>query len=216
MSNAPTKSASAAPSSTPVKAPAQTNPVRMGILLALLVVVLLMLAHHFLMAAPATEQAYKDIQKLFDDRNARGVVSEDTGGKIDAKLVQPKDVQELLKKKPWSTNTQKDYTVETYWWYGMPHQNYVTVLYYGSGDNLKFNTHYWNSKPPAEDLPGAMANEGPPLKGDAPPPTTATEGTKSGEGTPPGPGAPPAAEKPAEGGTEKPADKPAEDAEKKE
>lgn len=210
MSNAPTKSASAAPSSTPVKAPAQTSPMRMGILLGLLVVVLLMLAHHFAIAAPATQKAYDEIQALFDKRNARGVVSDESEGKIDAKLVQPKDVQELLGKKPWSTNTQKDYTIETYWWYGMPHQNYITVLYYGSGDNLKFNTHYLNLKPPAEDLPGAVANENPPLKGDAPPPTTATEGTTPAEGTPPGPGTPPAADKPAEGGTEKPADKPAE------
>ena len=213
MSNAPTKSAPTAPSNTPVKAPAETSPVRMGILLGLLFVVLLMLGHHFLFAAPATDKAYKDIQDLFDKRNARGVVS-DESAKIDAKLVQPQDVQQLLGKKPWSTNTQKDYTIETYWWYGMQHQNYITILYYGTGNDLRFNTHYLNSKPEAEDLPGAVANEGPPLKGGAAPPTTSDSDTPA---APPGPGTDkPATEAPAEKpAEEKPADKPAESTEEK-
>lgn len=213
MSNAPAKSA---PAKTTAPAPAQTNPVRMGILLGVLFVVLLMLGHHFGMAKPATEQAYKDIQDLFDQRNARGVTDGSEGAKIDAKLVQPKDVQETLKKQPWSTVTKPDYTIETYWWYGMPHQNYITVLYYGAGDQMRFNTHYLNAKPAAEDLPGAALVDNPATKPEAAPPTTGETG-KPSTGTPPTtdkpateePEAKPATEKPAE---EKPAEaKPAEE-----
>ncbi len=194
MSNAPAKSAPA-----PTKAPAQTNPVRMGILLGLLFVVLLMLGHHFGMAKPATEKAYQDVQDLFDKRNARGVTDGTEGAKIDAKLVKPKDVQEVLKKQPWSTVTKPDYTVETYWWYGMPHQNYITVLYYGTGDNLRFNTHYLNAKPAPEDLPGAVVTDTPAIKSETPP--TTGETSKPSTGTPPMSDTP-ATEKPAE---EKPA-----------
>lgn len=210
MSNAPAKTA--APAKSPTPAPAQTNPVRMGILLGLLAVVLLMLAHHFAIAKPATDKAFKEIQELFDKRNARGVVTEGSeGAAIDAKLLKPKEVQEHIKKQPWSTEKKADYTVETYWWYGMPHQNYVTVLYYGSGDNLRFNTHYLNMHPPAEDLPGAVIND--PSPATATPPTTGETG-KPSTGTPPMTETPPTTETPAPEtpATEKPADpKPAEE-----
>jgi hypothetical protein len=205
MSNAPAKSA--APAKSPTPAPAQTNPVRMGILLGLLAVVLLMLAHHFAIAKPATDKAFKEIQELFDKRNARGVVAEGAeGAAIDAKLLKPKEVQDHIKKQPWSTEKKPDYTVETYWWYGMPHQNYVTVLYYGSGDNLRFNTHYLNMHPPAEDLPGAIINDPSPATPSTTPPTTGETG-KPSTGTPPMTETP-ATETPA---TEKPEPKPAEE-----
>ncbi|WP_254508375.1 hypothetical protein [Anatilimnocola floriformis] len=191
MSSAP------APAKAPVQAPPQTNPVRMGILLGILAIVVAMLVHHFTVAKPATDVAYDDIQNLFDKRNALGVVADGSDG-IDAKLVQPKDVQEAIKKQPWSTVTMPDHVIETYWWYGMPHQNYITVLYYKVGDKVRFNTHYKNGKPPAEDLPGAIVND-----------------TGSSTTAPPTKGAPetekPAMEKPAETPTEKPAEeKPAE------
>ena len=222
MSNAPTKSPAPTAKQTAQPAPAQTNPVRMGILLGILALVVAILIHHYFIAQPATDKAFDEIQALFDKRNARGVVAEGSeGAKIDAKLLQPKDVQEHLKKKPWSTKVMPDYTVETYWWYGMPHKNYISILYYGSGDKLRFNTHYKNGPPLAEDLPGAVANEAPPAKGDGPgtaPPTTGETGTPSKGGPPmppPGPGTQPEAptEKPAEANPaeEKPAvEKPAE------
>ncbi len=180
----------------------------MGILLGVLALVVAMLIHHFAMAKPATDLAYEEIQKLFDKRNAQGVVTGKESEGIDAKLVQPKDVQETLKKKPWSTVTNPDYVVETYWWYGMPHQNYITVLYYKNGESLRFNTHYKNQKPPAEDLPGAIVND----TGAAnnAPPTTGAPST--GQPMPP-PGDAPATDKPADDkpATEKPVDdKPAE------
>ena len=172
----------------------------MGILLGILAVVVAMLIHHFAIAKPATEQAYKDIQKLFDDRNARGVVA-DAGSSVDPKLVQPADVQEVLKKQPWSTVVMPDYVVETYWWYGMPHQNYVSVLYYKNGDKVRFNTHYLNSKVSPEDLPGALVNDTGAPNNTPPGPTTGTPSTGGEPMTPP-------VDKPAE---DKPAEKPAEE-----
>jgi len=217
--NAP---ATTSPAKGPVQAPPQTNPVRMGILLGLLAIVVAMLVHHFAIAKPATDQAYKDIQDLFDKRNAQGVVASE-GDAINANLVQPKDVQEVLKKKPWSTVTMPDYVVETYWWYGMPHQNYVSVLYYKNGETVRFNTHYLNAKPAAEDLPGAVVSDPNPGKGEAPPPTTGDDPGKASTGQPSGgqpapPGEKPATENPAEAkpAEEKPAEKPAEATEKKE
>lgn len=209
MSHAPAKSAQPAPTKP---APAETSPVRMGILLGLLAVVLLMLGHHFAIAKPATDKAFQEIQDLFDKRNARGVVTDGAeGGAIDAKLLKPQEVQDHIKKQPWSTETKPDYSVETYWWYGMPHQNYITVLYYGSGDKLRFHTHYLNMHPPAEDLPGAVEVDTTPAEPDSTPPTTGESGTPS-TGKSPMTDTPavetPAAETPT---TEKPADKPVEE-----
>jgi len=209
-----------------VKEPVKTNPVRLGVLFAILALVLMLLVHHYKMAAPATDKAYADIEEMFKQRNAKGVTE---GGKIDAKLVTPTDVQELLKKKPWYTDKQKDYTVECYWWYGMPHKNYITVLYYGNDDKLRFNTHYMNAKPPAEHLPNAeipggppeVSNTAPPTSGEGTVPKTETPATDDGTAKPaeekPGETKPaektegdkPAEEKPAEAkpAEEKPADK---------
>ncbi|WP_425614060.1 hypothetical protein NA78x_003914 [Anatilimnocola sp. NA78] len=221
MSKASAPSPATSPSTRPVTEPAKTNPVRLGILLGLLAIVLLLLAHHYTMAAPATDEAYIKIEDLFRERNAKGVTGED-GEKIDAKLVKPADIQEVLNKKPWYTDTQKDHTVECYWWYGMPHRNYITVLYYGSGDKLRFNTHYKNAKPPAEDLPGAELPTGANEETAAPPTTTGEEAAPAPAPMSDAPAAEgaakpaeekPAEEKPAEAkpAEEKPADKPAED-----
>jgi hypothetical protein len=147
-------------STTPVKEPAKTSPLRLGILLGVLVIAIGLLAHHYLVGAPATEAAYISIDKLFSERNSKGVTNGDEGSTIDANLLKPKDIQEHLKKQPFSTTVKPEYTVENYWWYGLPHKNYIAVLYYGSGDNLRFHTHYLNSPPPAEDLPGAELKGG--------------------------------------------------------
>ncbi|QDU29711.1 hypothetical protein ETAA8_48260 [Anatilimnocola aggregata] len=172
MSKASASPATAAPAKKTVKPPAKTNPVRLGALLAILVFAILMLAHHYLLAAPATQKAYDDIGALFKSQNAKGVQNAAEGGKIDAKLLAPKDVQALLNRQPWYVDTHPDYTVECYWWYGLPDRNYVTVLYYGNGDRLRFNTHYQNQKPDPEDLPNApLSNEPPALPDSDPPPT---------------------------------------------
>jgi hypothetical protein len=202
-----------APAKETAKEPAQTSPLRIGILLGVLVLVLGLLGYDYLVAGPATVNADKAVEKLSTDRNAKGVVKD---GKIDANLVKPADVQTLLKKKPSSTKTEKDYFVEYYWWGGMPHRNFISVLYYGTGDNLRYNTHYLNKSPDKDDLPGAILADpepGPPSKT---PPTTDEEGPKkTGEESPTPPAPDKAApDKPATDtpSTDKPAvDKPAAD-----
>jgi hypothetical protein len=205
MSNAP----------GPAKEPATTSPLRVGILLGVLVLVIGLLGYDFMIAKPATEKAYNDVMKLSNDTNAKGVAVE---GKINAGLLQPADVQTFLKKKPSSVKKEKDYLVEYYWWGGMPHRNFISVLYYGSGDNLRFNTHYQNASPNKEDLPNAILPEGPPTNQkpgrEEGPPTKPADANE--EGTPPKPESTdkpsddkPTADKPA---PDKPtADKPAED-----
>ena len=206
MSNAP----------APAKEPASTSPLRVGILLGVLVLVIGLLGYDFMIAKPATEAANKAVEDLSTSRNAKGFAKD---GKIDPELVKPADVQELLKKKPSSTKQEKDYLVEYYWWGGMPHRNYISVLYYGSGENLRYNTHYLNQAPHKDDLPNAVLPESPPanVKGGTPP-TTGEGGTgtpkNDGENegrtpAPPGSTDKPSTDKPAE---DKPAaDKPAEE-----
>jgi hypothetical protein len=205
MSNAPTKTAPPTTTTVPEKAPAQTSPLRVGILLGVLVLVVGLMGYDFMIAKPATEQAYKDVEQLSNERNAKGVTKE---GKIDAQLLKPADIQAKLNKKPSSTKQEKDYYVEYYWWGGMPHRNYISVLYYGTGENLRFNTHYQNAAPNPEDLPNAKLPEGPPtVSNDAP---ETTDGKEKG---PPLPETP-STDKPADEApsSDKPAaDKPADD-----
>lgn len=202
-------SPAAHPTSTPVKEPAKTSPARLGILLGLLAIAIVMLAHHKFSAAPATEQAYKDIDKLFSERNSKGVTGGGDAGKIDALLLTPKDIQELIKKTPFSRDVKPEYTIENFWWYGLPDRNYVSVLYYGSGENLRFHTHYLNAPPPAEDLPGAESKGGPEVKPNLAPAEGAEGGAApaplapEGEAAPAAPaGEAPAADKPAEAAPE--------------
>jgi len=203
-----------APATQTAKEPAQTSPLRVGILLGVLVLVIALLGYDFMIAGPATKDADAAVEKLSTDRNAKGVVKD---GKINADLVKPADVQALLKKKPSSTKQEKDYFVEYYWWGGMPHRNFISVLYYGTGDNLRYNTHYLNKSPDKEDLPGAIVADPEPGPKSNTPPTTG-EGTKkppmpeepaTGKPTPEKPTTDtPEGDKPA---VDKPADKPAVD-----
>lgn len=200
MGQAHTTPPATAPAKTPVKEPAQTNPLRLGILLGVLVVVLILLGHHYLIAHPATQTAYDNVQTLFNKRNALGVTGAD-GKKVDAKLLKPEDVQAELNRQPWSVEKHPDYLVEKYWWYGLPHKNYVTVLYYIHGDNVRFHTHYLNDGVHAEDLPGAKLSETDKGSKTGAPPTTGDTNTDKNT------------DKPSTGSPSSPSsDKPADDA----
>lgn len=194
MSKAPTAPVKSPSAPQPIKAPAQTSPLRLGILLGVLVLAVLMTLHHYLMAQPATEAAYKLIDEKFREQNAKGVKSE--AGKIDAGLLGPKDIQELLNKKPWSVVEAPDHLVEYYWWYGLPDRNYVSVKYVGKKGAWRFDTHELNKKPPEDDVNDDI-NMAPPTKA---PPTTGEGSGESGR-TPPPPGPK----------TDTPTDKPADD-----
>ena len=197
MSKASTAPATSHPTPQPVKEPAKINPLRLGILLGVLVVAILMTLHHHFLAQPATEAAYKKIEDKFREQNAKGVSTE--GGKIDAGLLTPKDIRELLGKQPWSIDEQPDYMIEYYWWYGLPTRNYVSVKYVGKKGAWRFDTHELNKKPPQDDVNDDI-NNSPPAKT---PETTGETATGKGDETPP-PG-PPGPK------TETPGDKPSDE-----
>jgi hypothetical protein len=166
-------------------------------LLGVLVVAILMTLHHHFLAQPATKAAYDKIEEKFKEQNAKGVTN--GSGKIDAALLTPKDIRDLLGKQPWYVDEHDDYMVECYWWYGLPTRNYVTVKYVGKKGNWRFDTHYLNQKPPGED-PASDVNAAPPVNT---PPTKSDDATPApGRATPMPPGPP---------GPEKPADKPADE-----
>lgn len=208
MSKAPTAPATSPPTTHPVKEPAKTSPLRLGILLGLLVVAVLMTIHHYAFAQPQTQQAYDDIDKKFREQNALGVKTE--GGKIDAGLLTPKDISELLGKQPWSRVEEPEQLVEYYWWFGLPDRNYVAVKYVGKKGSWRFDTHYLNQKPPKEE-DSADLNNSPPTDT---PPTTGDGGQGDQTPAPPGPPRPMTetpSDKPADEPADKPADKPADE-----
>ena len=180
MSKVPTAPATSPPTTHPVKEPAKTSPLRLGILLGLLVVAGLMTVHHYALAQPSTQKAYDDIDNKFKAQNALGVKTE--GGKIDAGLLTPKDISELLGKQPWSRVEGPDTLVEYYWWFGLPDRNYVSVKYVGKKGAWRFDTHYLNQKPPKDD-DNADPNTSPAT---GTPPTTGAGGQEGRAPLPPG------------------------------
>jgi len=122
------------------------------VLLGLLVVLIGWYSYDYFVAKPSTMAADTAIQKLADERNKQGIKAED-GTKLGDGRVVSADIQKLLGRAPSSTKQEKEYTVETYWWYSMPHRNYLSVLYVGN-EPRRYNAHYLNSLPPTEDLPG--------------------------------------------------------------
>ena len=187
MSNVPATPTAPEPTQTPVKEPAKTSPVRMGILLALFALVVGLLAYDFLVAKPRTEKAEKAIDALFAQRNAQGVrKSEDS--EINPDYVKPADIQKLLNKKPmWTRSSNEkgnEHLAECYWWGVMPHRNFIWVMYHGSGEHLRFNSQHRDSKPdPAEDYPNSNKANEPASKGspDATPPTTKEQAPANGD-----------------------------------
>ncbi|MEX2175150.1 MAG: hypothetical protein WD872_12380 [Pirellulaceae bacterium] len=200
-------------------APARSgSPIRLLALLGLLAVVVGMYCYDYFVAEPESVQAHADIEALVIARNARGVGDNSDGENSD--LVRSKDMQKLLGA-PTFTKEGEDYTIEYYCWWGqIPGLNtwkrYVTVLYEGEVPR-RYESHYLNEAPPAQDMPGYVPPPSPegtvgaeemfgpdgPLGGGA-----AETTAEPAEGTP----AESAEDKPAEETSPKPAeDKPAED-----
>lgn len=194
--------ASTATHPTPAAAPAAKSN-RIPILLGLLAVMLAWYAYDHFIAKPQTVTANDAIQKLADERNKQGITTAE-GAKNGEGRVTSADIQKVVGRAPYSVKTDKEYTIETYWWYSMPHRNYVSVLYVGK-EPRRYNTHYINLMPPTEDLPTAIV-----------PPQASTD--KAGEGDEPAAAeAPPGTDSGAAAETETPAEgteKPAADTEK--
>ena len=146
---------SAPPEAKPATAPAKKgSPIRLLILLVLLALAVGALGYDYLVARPAVDKAYKDIQALVDQRNQSGV------GKAD--LVRSKDIQELLGGKPTIVKDypKEGYTLEWYCWWGpVPFLNtyrqYIVVVYVGD-EPRRFSTHHQNEMPTDENLPLAV------------------------------------------------------------
>lgn len=144
------------PASSPAPAESTETPakksssVRLYVLLTLLAIFVGVMLYEFQVAAPGVTAAYEKIEKMVEERNKLGVK--------DGDLVRPIDVQTTLAKKPSSVQEFKDHTIEAYAYGGLwPvwKRNYITVLYIGdkSEKGRRYNTHYVNQFPPAEDLP---------------------------------------------------------------
>src|SRR5262245_49221061 len=102
---------------TSASAPAGTQPAKSGASAARLLVLLgvLLLAvgawyYDFSVAGPGSEQKYEAIQKMVDEKNAKGVK--------DGGVVLSKDVSDVVGFSPTYVQNEKDYTVEWYCWWG--------------------------------------------------------------------------------------------------
>lgn len=144
----------AKPTATAAAPAKKGSPIRLLILLVLLALAVGALGYDYLVARPAVDKAYKDIQALADQRNQAGV------GKAD--LVRSKDIQELLGGKPTIVRDypKEGYTLEWYCWWGpVPFLNtyrqYIVVVYVGD-EPRRYSTHHQNEMPTEENLPLAV------------------------------------------------------------
>ena len=173
---------------------AKTSPIRLIALLAILGLLVGALGYDQLVAAPAVVAANKRLEEEANKNNAvgfKGSLSEtEKKEQLANSMLDAQDVRRILKKNPTSIDRFDGYAVEYYCWWGyipVPRQ-YVSVVYYGTGDNLRYSTHYANQKPPEDSLPGYKP---PVVEGDgkdAPPPA-GMAGPMMGAPMGPGPGA---------------------------
>jgi hypothetical protein len=144
------------PSTPPV--PAGDSPVAQNhsglmlpILLGVLLVVVGWFAYDQFFAKAYTNAADEAIGKLADGRNQQSITGPD-GKRVSEGRVVSDDIQKLLGRAPSSVKKEKQYTLETYWWYSMPHRNYIVVLYLGN-EPRRYHAHYLNRYPDVAELP---------------------------------------------------------------
>ncbi|MCI0359027.1 MAG: hypothetical protein L0211_11160 [Planctomycetaceae bacterium] len=178
-------SASAHPGKQPPKSGGSV--VRLLVLLGILLLAVGAWYYDYSFAGPGSEQKYEAIQKMVDEKNAKGVK--------DGGVVTSDDVKAVVGFAPTYVQEEKDHTIEWYCWWGKipglsTWKRYITVVYVGQPRH--FNTHHKNERPPQESLPNyvapstgedatAAAEKLPGVKG----PAAAGEGTdsKAGEGS---------------------------------
>ena len=150
-------------------APAGTkaSPVRLVVLLAILALLVGALAFDWFVAKPGVEAADLALKTEAEKNNAVGFDSKLEGDEKQKKLADSlfdsADVQRILKKSPARTIKGDGYAIEVYRWWGyVPlSRHYMSVVYLGSGTNLRYSTHYVNSPAPADSLPGYERPVGP-------------------------------------------------------
>ena len=143
-------------------APAKASPVRLVILLGLLAVAVGAFAYDQFVAKPSADGASRKLEDAVIQLNAKGfdpdLSAEEKAKLRDERFVNPKKVQEILGRTPTYTEKHSDHAIEYYCWWGQVpgfnKRHYLSVVYLGKEPDLRYNTHYQNSRPPAESLPG--------------------------------------------------------------
>lgn len=137
------------PAATPTSSFAQ---IRMLVMLGLFLLVLIVGVWDYLLAQPAALAANKKLQDYVDAEMKKGVKSA-AGDATKPSVITQEVVQAQLQRKPSSTFEESTYTIETYWYGGMPNRNYLKVIYEGPKDKRRYSSHLHDVSPEPPDLP---------------------------------------------------------------
>jgi hypothetical protein len=177
----------------PAPVGAKASPVRLVVLLAILAILVGALGFDMFVAKPGVEAADRTLKREAEKNNSIGFEKdlsvEERQKRMANSLLDRDDVRRILSKSPATTIKGAGYEIEVYRWWGyLPlKRHYMSVVYLGSGSNLRYSTHYVNSEAPAESLPGY---ERPPVSLEMPEGVAAAT-KKGGMGSPGGGAGPP-------------------------
>ena len=154
----------------PAPTNAKASPMRLVILLAILAVLAGALGFDYFLANRGATAAKEKLEDEVVKLNAMGfdpnLTPEQKESLRDQRIVNPQKVHEILQRSPTYTETHgqntpepdDDHVIEYYCWWGpiplLNKRHYLSVVYFGKEPNLRYNTHYQNTNPPAESLPG--------------------------------------------------------------
>lgn len=142
------------------RAGAKTSPVRLAVLLVILAVAVGALIYDQMIASPAAIAAGNRLTKEAEAHNSTGyddsLTLEEKKQRLASGVLGPKDVQRIIGRSPTRVVTANRHVIEYYRWWGyVPfNRHYVSVIYLGKEPNLRYQTHYTNRAPSAEELPG--------------------------------------------------------------
>lgn len=145
----PTAPSPAPPAEAPKSSFAQ---IRMLVMLGLFLLVLIVGVWDYLLAQPAALAANKKLQDYVDSEMKKGVKSSE-GAATKPTVITQEVVHSQLQRKPSSTFEESTYTIETYWYGGMPNRNYLKVIYEGPKDKRRYSSHLHDVSPEPADLP---------------------------------------------------------------
>ena len=131
-------------------------------LFAILILVIGGMVYDRQYAEPAVKAANENLLTYVDEFNAKGIppLQEDGGSRTTSPrgaLLAPSDIQKHLGMSPLRTKVdgKNFYIIEVYsWWGWLPvNKRYITVVYHDDKDP-RYYTHYVDSWPTADELPG--------------------------------------------------------------
>lgn len=147
------------------------NPLRLVILLSVLVVFGGALVYDWAIAPPRVRAAYDKLQDTALKHNEFGIkpaqkkdVKSEEANSAESRtggMLYSDDIHQILGMTPTKVEKTDLYTIEHYCWWGwIPRNgNFITVLYIGNPDKPHYSTHYANSMPDDEAIPGRVKNE---------------------------------------------------------